>query len=356
MTAFKNNVTDAVIILKILNSVYKKPWFPFKNLESKILCIQTTTKFSINTNSGRYTVNMNPGRYTINVNSGRYIYTGSDPAPKIGTEVECTRRAIIWLQRLQERYNQPAIDTDNLPQWVDEILSMPWMEGQIPMAKRYRAYRRFASHFRYTKHRMLPKQLVMAIRCRYPEPSGVYTGYIHTIDEASDQEDETPEGDTNRNEDDQNADDLETSSIENKDTSDDDDDISYISWELSEQEFPNSELGENLSELNNSEDSDSFYQKGIFLEPSVESSENSNNNRDKDNMSILEGGVSSDNEGIEDESMSFDARDNYEAAQQIITSRPLDNDQVEALLLQLAITNVEKFIIIQNFFANLDDK
>ena len=80
---------------------------------------------------------MNPGRYTINVNSGRYIYTGSDPAPKIGTEVECTRRAIIWLQHLQEQYQQPAIDIDNPPQWVDEILTMPWMEEQIPMAKRY---------------------------------------------------------------------------------------------------------------------------------------------------------------------------------------------------------------------------
>src|SRR3954471_1562722 len=111
-------------------------------------------------------------------------YTG-DPAPEIANEVECTRRAIIGLQRLQVRYEQPAININNPPQWVDEILSMPWMADQIPMAKRYRAYRRFARHFKYTKRRMLPKELVMAIRCRYPEPSGVYTGYIHTADEAS---------------------------------------------------------------------------------------------------------------------------------------------------------------------------
>ena len=37
---------------------------------------------------------------------------------------------------------------------------------------------------------MLPKELVMAIRCCYPEPSGIYTGYIHTRNEAQNQQEE----------------------------------------------------------------------------------------------------------------------------------------------------------------------
>jgi len=32
----------------------------------------------------------------------------------------------------------------------------------------------------------------MAIRCRYPEPSAIYTGYIHTVDEESSQEEDEP--------------------------------------------------------------------------------------------------------------------------------------------------------------------
>src|SRR4051812_6828315 len=97
------------------------------------------------------------------MNAGQVVRV--DPAPIIADEVECIRRAIIWIQRFQARRRLPPIDPENPPQWVDEILNMPWMAIQIPMAKRYRAYRHCARHLRYTKRQRLPKELVMAIRC-----------------------------------------------------------------------------------------------------------------------------------------------------------------------------------------------
>src|SRR3954468_5964202 len=98
-------------------------------------------------------------------------HAGIDIYPIDGEENGCIQRALGWLQQYQYRIHEPQINIDQPPEWIDEVLNMPeWLQRQPNEAKRYFAYRRCARHLGHRKRHMLPKELVMAIRCRYPEP------------------------------------------------------------------------------------------------------------------------------------------------------------------------------------------
>jgi hypothetical protein len=95
---------------------------------------------------------------------------------------ECFRRAIVWLRQYED------FNPEDPPEWVADILNPPfgWDETREDNRKflRFRAYKRCARQCGYTKRKDLPYTMVMAVRCRFPAPGNVYTGYISAPEKA----------------------------------------------------------------------------------------------------------------------------------------------------------------------------
>jgi hypothetical protein len=116
------------------------------------------------------------------------------PDPAL-TRIECEHRAITWFQRWHYRKHQNYFPLAGAPQWVIDILHLPnWQENYQENHKRFECYRVCASFLQYKARRILPKEMVMGIRCAYPDPNGNYTGYIHTALEDDNQEEEEVPG------------------------------------------------------------------------------------------------------------------------------------------------------------------
>jgi len=121
------------------------------------------------------------------------------PLPGNYIKEVCMNYAVIWLKRFSLLRYRDEFDENNPPQWVENVLNPPhgW-EDADNRAKRFHAYHSCALFLNYTKRKKLPLAMVMAIRCRYPEPDNIYTGYIHIHDEDPDQFEQEPENDFRR--------------------------------------------------------------------------------------------------------------------------------------------------------------
>jgi len=146
----------------------------------------------------------------------------------------------------------------------------------------------------------------MAVRCRYPEPSGRYRGYVHTEEEDPDQreedpdqQEEPPEGDVSSEED------IDCSASESSESVNENmDNVSVVSWDSSIEAF-----------------AEEFEQTESFDDSSV----NSENIADVEDIH------------------------SHKHVHALISSAPFTIDSALELLEHLGCLNVENYIFIQNF-------